>query len=307
MKFGMKVVFGLAVAASSAFTQFSQVSSREAINANDMVTWNQLGPAPARLPLPQTATSLLGVQVTVDSELDTKIFLSTAGSYIGVPPEFGANDVILAMGSNKSVSLSFNPPVLAVGMNTWTRPDTSPRWAPAQLENVKVIAYRGAAELGRVALQGGPFAGVQDPGGITKIVFDMEGCTSPNCGGATFNQLSLVSPQRVSVSVKPGADKSVIVAHSNAKLPVAILSTPGFNASTAVDTASLRFGRTGDESSVESCSVGVDVNYDSLPDLLCQFAVAKSGFQSGDLTAKLKGKLLGNGAPIYGSADVIVK
>lgn len=175
------------------------------------------------------------------------------------------------------------------------------------MENIKIIACCGAVELGRVAIQGGAFVGVQNPGGITKIVFDLGGCTCPNCGGATFNQLSLVSPQRVSVSVKPGADKVVLVAHSNAKLPVAILSTPAFNASTAVAPASLHFGRTGDESSVESCSAGVDVNSDALPDLLCQFAVANSGFQSGDLTAKLKGRLLGNGAPIYGSAGVIVK
>lgn len=110
MQFGMRVVFGLAVAASSAFAQFSSVSSREALNANDMVTWNQFGPGPNRLPLPQTATSLLGAQVTVDSDIDPKIRVSTAGIR---GERRDSRD-----GQHLPVSLSFNPPVIGVARNT---------------------------------------------------------------------------------------------------------------------------------------------------------------------------------------------
>jgi len=125
------------------------------------------------------------------------------------------------------------------------------------------------------------------------------------CLSLQYNQLSLVTPQRVSVDVKPGADKSVLVADSNAKLPLAILSTAGFDASTEVDTASLTFGRAGSEASILSCA-GADVNGDLRLDLSCQFSVRSGAFVEGDLTAKLKGKLL-NGTPIFGTADVIVK
>lgn len=297
-------VLGLTLVACSAFAQFSTVSSRAAMNANDTLTWNQLGGNNAAVPLPFSATSVRGVHVTGSqpgwNELMVYTFLP--GS------EFPNGDVGLTFATPNPVTLNFNPPVTAVGMNVSSGFSSLPYAFTGSIQ-----AYRGTTLLGTSSgsatidyfdSNSAPFLGVRDEGGISKIVIDLSNCAG--CGYTIFNQLSLVTPQRVSVDVKPGADKSVLVADSNAKLPFAILSAPGFDASTAVDISSLRFGRAGEEVSVLSCAGGVDVNYDFLPDLTCQFSVRAGAFVVGDLTAKLKGKLT-NGNTIYGTADVIVK
>lgn len=305
---GKAAVLGLTLAACSAFAQFSTVSSRTAMNANDTLTWNQLGGDGAAAPLPFSATSVRGVHVTGSQPGWNELNVAVVGGVTFGGFGFPNGDVVLIFANTDLVTLNFNPPVTAVGMNV-----SSGFSSPPLAFTGSIQAYRGTTLLGTSSGSAtinvgdsntAPFLGVRDEGGISKIVIDQSNCNG--CAFTLINQLSLVTPQRVSVDVKPGADKSVLVADSNAKLPFAILSAPGFDASTAVDISSLRFGRTGEEVSVLSCAGGVDVNYDFLPDLTCQFSVKSSAFVAGDLTAKLKGKLT-NGNTIYGTADVIVK
>ena len=299
-------VLGLAVATSSgAFGQFSAVSSRAAMNANDSLTWNRLGDHAAIVSLPFATTSDRNVQVTGTQTGATFLNVLVA-SWSGLG--FGKDDVVLYFPLKETVTLTFNPPVTAVGVDVNAGPSEE-----AVSTNARMRAYRGETQLGSTSAaminlgwyKSEAFLGARDEGGISRVEIDMPACYFW-CRSVLMNQLSLVTPQRVAVEVKPGADKSVLVADSNAKLPFAILSSAGFDASTAVDVSSLRFGRTGTEASVLSCAGGVDVNYDFLPDLTCQFSVKAGAFVTGDLTAKLKGKLT-NGVPIYGTADVIVK
>jgi hypothetical protein len=122
-------------------------------------------------------------------------------------------------------------------------------------------------------------------------------------GGGEIRGFLAVS---VDISIKPGsAPPSPINTRSRGTIPVAIISTPGFNAVTAVDTSSLTFGRTGNEHSLAFCnSGGEDVNGDGLPDLVCHFDTQSTGFESGDTLGILMGKT-GQGAVIVGQEAIV--
>ena len=94
----------------------------------------------------------------------------------------------------------------------------------------------------------------------------------------------------VDISIGPDAPPPVLInSGSRGTIPVAILSTPKFNAVTSVDVSSLTFGRTGNEQSLAFCNTE-DVNGDGLQDLVCHFRTQLTGFQSGDALGILKGK-----------------
>ena len=109
----------------------------------------------------------------------------------------------------------------------------------------------------------------------------------------------------VQIEIKPPAAPPVpINPLSPGKIPVAILSTPTFNAVTQVDRHSLTFGHTGNEASLAFCNRdGEDVNNDGLPDLVCHFRTPLTGFVAGDTNAVLKGKTV-TGTPIQGSEAI---
>jgi hypothetical protein len=107
----------------------------------------------------------------------------------------------------------------------------------------------------------------------------------------------------VSIDVKPTSDPPAINPTSQGMIPVAVLSSPTFNATTIV-ISSLMFGHSGTEHSVASCNIE-DVNGDGLPDLLCLFETQKANFQAGDNMAILSGQMT-NGTPIVGTDSIVV-
>ena len=115
----------------------------------------------------------------------------------------------------------------------------------------------------------------------------------------------LVMP--VDISIKPGSTAPVpINPRSHGKTPVAILSTPSFNAVTGVNASSLTFGATGNEHSLAFCNLGgEDVNNDGLPDLVCHFDTQSTGLKSGNTVAYLKGKTT-LGTPILGQEGIVI-
>ena len=109
---------------------------------------------------------------------------------------------------------------------------------------------------------------------------------------------------QVSIDIKPGSLSNPINPKSLGTIPIAILSTPDFDASLEVDKTSLTFGRTGDEHSLVFCNKnGEDVNDDGLLDLVCHFKTKLTGFQIGDTVGTLKGQTV-NGVPIEGQDTV---
>jgi hypothetical protein len=110
----------------------------------------------------------------------------------------------------------------------------------------------------------------------------------------------------VAIDIKPFSSPNVINAKSKGTTPVAILSTPVFDAPARIDPTSLRFGQTGDEPSLLSCASQVDVNADGLPDLVCEFTTRATGFRRGDTGGTLKGTTV-EGIPFTGTDAVRVR
>jgi hypothetical protein len=108
----------------------------------------------------------------------------------------------------------------------------------------------------------------------------------------------------VGIAIKPGDNTSTILVSSKGKIPIAILSTPAFDAVKLVDSRSLTFGSSGTENSLAFCNPGgEDVNSDGFLDLVCHFDTPAASFQSGDASGTLRGKLK-DGTAIKGIAPV---
>jgi probable HAF family extracellular repeat protein len=109
--------------------------------------------------------------------------------------------------------------------------------------------------------------------------------------GQTNGPAFLLTPAeiKVSIDIKPGGSDNSINPKSQGKIPVAILSTPDFYAPDKVDLTSLTFGRTGNEHSLDFCTIE-DVNRDGVADVVGHFDTQTTGFQKGDTKGYLKGK-----------------
>lgn len=140
----------------------------------------------------------------------------------------------------------------------------------------------------------------------TTITADQRGVSRPDGPGCDIGAFEFVlQTLTVAIDIKPGDVPNTINFGSNGVIPVAILSTPSFNAPSQVDTTSLAFGRTGNEASLAACSPPQDVNGDGLPDVLCRFTTQETGFQPGDTQGVLTGKML-DGTPIRGTDSVVI-
>lgn len=113
----------------------------------------------------------------------------------------------------------------------------------------------------------------------------------------------------IEIDIKPGGVTNPVNPKSNGKIPVAILSTPDFEAAFLIDKESLTFGRTGDEESLHRRGKAVpncdteDVNDDGMFDLVCHFNTQDTGFQSDDAEGILRGLTI-EGVPIEGRDSV---
>ena len=93
----------------------------------------------------------------------------------------------------------------------------------------------------------------------------------------------------VDIDIRPGNPHNRVNLASHGKIPVALLSSPDFDAPKMVQPATLRFGKTGTENSLSACPAAADLNHDKLPDLLCLFDTAATGLTADDTKAILKG------------------
>jgi hypothetical protein len=105
----------------------------------------------------------------------------------------------------------------------------------------------------------------------------------------------------VGLDIYPGTLPNVLNPNSRGKTPVAILSSPTFDATTQVVTSSLTFGQWGGEASLLFCNGGgEDVNGDGLLDLVCHFDTTLTGFGAGATQGVLQGRTT-SGARLTGS------
>ncbi len=134
----------------------------------------------------------------------------------------------------------------------------------------------------------------QKGGNFTDTAVVTTDTTDPD--PSTNTTLHLVTVvQVVPIDIKPGGFPNGVNVNPNNHgiIPVAILSTPDFDAPARVDSSSLTFGPTGDEDSfVHSSDKKEDVNGDGLLDLVVRFNNQPPLFQCGDTLGILRGKTL---------------
>jgi hypothetical protein len=140
---------------------------------------------------------------------------------------------------------------------------------------------------------------------LTALEFEGGG-TSDSLGSMLDNVRVDYIP--VAIDIKPGSFPNSINLGSNGTVPVAILSTPDFNASTAtIDLSSISFANTsvrlkGNGSYQAS---NEDVNGDGILDLVIHFETQALDLTDGDVTATLTGFLI-DGTPFIGSDSIRV-
>jgi CSLREA domain-containing protein len=125
---------------------------------------------------------------------------------------------------------------------------------------------------------------------------DQRGVIRPRGSGCDIGAVEVEAAtllRQIDILPKPGVNRIDI--SRPGLVPVAVLSTPHFNAPAVVMRERLTFGRTGLEDSlwwklpgVAACTA-MDVNNDGQPDLLCNFRVELTGFRCGDSLGHLLG------------------
>lgn len=110
-------------------------------------------------------------------------------------------------------------------------------------------------------------------------------------------------PVRVSIDVKPGDSPTSIEANREGMLPVAILTTPQFDATT-VDATTIRIGPTGTEAEPFR-TMSDDVNKDGRLDLLILVRLQDMKVKCEDKAIRLKAQTQA-GTDIEGSEAVTV-
>ena len=197
--------------------------------------------------------------------------------------------------------LSFDPPVYAVGLDLLTNADAD--------EEVTVTFEDGSTQVfddDELATEPNAFefVGFKSLRPISGVSVDTAGGTVQNEG---LTSVHTAAAFRVQIDVKPHSFPNSVNCKSRGKIPVAILSEPGFDPVVDLDPSTLTFGATGDEESLAFCSTGgddgeeADVNRDGRRDLVCHFYTQKADFCSDryGCRARLRGETY-DGVPIDG-------
>ena len=154
------------------------------------------------------------------------------------------------------------------------------------------------------------------PNGRTLMTLDIPGMHSfrvSTPAGDTFgvDSIQMEDPTpcviTVSIDIKPGSSTNPINLKSNGVIPVAILSTATFDATT-VDASTVCFGDA-ENPSQRDCTEAhgkghiEDVNGDGRLDMLLHYETQETGIDPGDTQACLTGKTVG-GQPIAGCDSI---
>jgi hypothetical protein len=199
--------------------------------------------------------------------------------------------LISSMGYNLVGNTTLCPFTASIGDLTNVDPNLDP------LQNNGGPTFTHALLPSSPAIDTGNPAGCKDQND-NLLTTDQRGVARPQGARCDMGAFELEADGggsgEVTIDIKPGNQTNPINPRSSGKTPVAILSTPDFNAPLDVDRTSLTFGRTGDELSLVSCNRrGEDVNGDGLRDLVCHFKTKLTGFNFGDTEGILRGLTLG--------------
>ena len=126
-------------------------------------------------------------------------------------------------------------------------------------------------------------------GNVSVVNTDTNLVTDVITVGVSPSGIALYNPtQKVAIDIRPDSATNPINPKSRGVIPVAILSTSGFDALT-VDPSSVTFGAVGTEAKAVM-GASEDVNGDGVLDLLLHFETQATGIEYGLTSANLKGK-----------------
>ena len=160
---------------------------------------------------------------------------------------------------------------------------------------LSALGNHGGPTLTHALLPGSPALDATPDSSCTAT--DQRGVPRPQGLGCDLGAFE-AEQMRVRIDIRPGSSGNVIDLPSLGNIPVALLSTPGFNAPTQTDLRSLTFGAFGWEvvplisqrTGKLLCQVS-DVNSDSLPDLVCTFPIPGTNFTCTSQQGLLRGRL----------------
>jgi hypothetical protein len=173
------------------------------------------------------------------------------------------------------------------------------QYLAAQPEATIVNTIRGA---GGVRLVVG-FGAEQDEfdGNVDAFTIGVQG------DDITYHFASGPVTLRVEIDITPGDYPNAVDPQAPGIISVAILSTSDFSTLQDIDQASLTFGRTGDEQSLDACRPSAqDVNDDGVLDLVCSFQIIHAAFQCDDTEGFLQGRLF-DGKFIQGMDSILTQ
>ena len=124
-----------------------------------------------------------------------------------------------------------------------------------------------------------------------KPTWSSDGTKFAFLGGASIDEFNFLNGTvrtlveitgfSIPIEIMPQLSPKVVSLRETGRIRVAIVPAPEFAPVHQLDQTSLKFGRTGREQSLDSCSVdGVN--------LVCQFKTALTGFQPGDAIGILR-------------------
>jgi len=145
------------------------------------------------------------------------------------------------------------------------------------------------------------FVGFQSNTPIKSVIIDTDDGDVENEG---FDALKVAETFPIVINIKPDSFPNSINPNSKGVIPVAILTTEVFDATT-VDPGSVRFGPS---EAIEKHGVGhiEDVDMDGDDDVVYHFPTQDSGIQCGDTTAMLTGTTLG-GQSVMGLDSIVTR
>jgi hypothetical protein len=170
-----------------------------------------------------------------------------------------------------------------------------------------VVNYEGAPPPGGSQIQGAWLGAVGDqyPRGQLYSSF-LDGISwflSDGLDGFDVHFQTYVNPAiEVDIDIKPGEFPNSINPKSQGVIPVAILTTDTFDATT-VDPSTVIFGATGTEAAAVQSALE-DVDGDGFNDLILHFNTQDTGIQCGDTSALLTGQTF-SGQAIEGSDSIV--
>jgi hypothetical protein len=145
-------------------------------------------------------------------------------------------------------------------------------------------------------------------GGFTKFRISMNEIAALPNGGVSGMHLvdhaPNLQPNTVELDIRPGSDPNSINPSSRGVIPIAILTTDTFEA-TSIDPLSVEFGPNG---ATEAHNRGhiEDVDGDGDDDLVLHFKTQETGIQCGDIEASLTGQTV-DGTPIVGADSITTR